>query len=208
MLVLEFMHRDLFCLDPHTSCDEARRELKKRGIRRAPVVQGEKLVGIVSLLDLVRRGGGRAENPRVSEAMSSHLLTVASTDHLEKAARIMCERKVGGLPVVDHDELVGIITESDIFKALISMISRDRGTRILFEIPPEAGGDLSEYIWLCMKNQCKINGLLTHPRSLGGTLVFLGLQDGRIDDLVSDLWRCATSVIEVQRAEPELQLNP
>jgi acetoin utilization protein AcuB len=101
-------------------------------LRRLPVMEGERLLGIVSLGDL------REARPSptaglslyelnyvlskltVSEVMTHEPFTVRPDTPIQHAARIMLDRKVGGLPVVnDDDKLIGIITESDIFRMLI-----------------------------------------------------------------------------------------
>lgn len=100
-------------------------------IRRLPVMDNGKLIGIVTLddlkrmepinfagLDMIQLGDMLCKLP-VHRVMTKNPRTISSTVPLIDAARLMLEHKVGALPVVDGDELVGIITESDIFRAYV-----------------------------------------------------------------------------------------
>jgi CBS domain-containing protein len=119
-------------IDPNMPVGEAYNLMMKHGIRRLPVVEGDLLVGIVTLGDLREARPSSATSLSIYElnyllgkltvgqVMTHHPYTVTSATPIQKAARIMLERKVSGLPVVDeHNQPVGIITESDIFRMLI-----------------------------------------------------------------------------------------
>ena len=102
--------------------------MKQRHIRRLPVCDKGKLIGIVTLGDL--RGAQPSEATSLSifelhylvgritlgQIMTRHPLWVTPNTTIQGAASIMLQRKISGLPVMDHDRLVGIITESDIFR--------------------------------------------------------------------------------------------
>jgi acetoin utilization protein AcuB len=77
----------------------------------------------------------------VDKIMSSPVITVQPTTPLEEAARIMADRKIGGLPVLDGDQnLVGIITESDLFKIFVELLgARNQGVRLTVRVPDVKG---------------------------------------------------------------------
>jgi acetoin utilization protein AcuB len=76
----------------------------------------------------------------VEQVMTRNVITVEETDPLEEAARIMIDNKVGGLPVMRDDKLVGIITETDIFKTFMEMLgARDEGLRLTLLCPDQQG---------------------------------------------------------------------
>jgi acetoin utilization protein AcuB len=91
------------------------------GFRRLPVVEGDKLVGIITERDL-RSHAGYLEATRVNGAMTPAPMTVPSHSSVQDAARLMLEHKVGGMPVVDNGRLVGIVTTSDLLRALLDVV--------------------------------------------------------------------------------------
>lgn len=132
ILVKDWMTKQVRVVDTHTPMTEAYDLMKRHGIRRLPVVHNGKLVGIVTLGDLREARPSPATSLSIYElnyllakltvgqVMTHHPYTITPDTPVQKAARIMLERKVGGLPVVDgEDKVVGIITESDIFRMLI-----------------------------------------------------------------------------------------
>ena len=130
--VKEWMSAPLRSVDPATPVGDAYNIMMKHAIRRLLVVKGDELVGIVTLGDLREARPSPSMSLSiyelnyllgkltVGEVMTHHPYTVTPATGIEKAARIMLERKVSGLPVIDEFEKpVGIITESDIFRMLI-----------------------------------------------------------------------------------------
>lgn len=113
-------------------------------IRRVPVVDGEqKLVGIISSQDLATMlpstldgsSAGSpehlADNTRVEEIMTEHPVSVEPMTPLEDVARLMRTNKLGGVPVTEQGRLVGIITETDIFRAFDEILgNQEEGTRL------------------------------------------------------------------------------
>jgi acetoin utilization protein AcuB len=104
------------------------------GCRRLPVVAGGDLVGIVADIDLrealhsplILRERWQDEelvdHATVEACMTAHPLTVTPQTPVIEAARLMRNRKVGGLPVMEQDVLVGIVTETDMLDALIMLL--------------------------------------------------------------------------------------
>jgi acetoin utilization protein AcuB len=77
--------------------------------------------------------------------MTKKVITVAPETLLEEASLLMREHKVGGLPVLENNKLVGIITETDVFDAFIEIMGfRDKGTRITIDIGSDHPGVLAE----------------------------------------------------------------
>ena len=124
--VRDWMHPNPVTVRPETTLDEVYRLMQERQIRRVPVVRDGQLVGI--LLGDVRHGlpaaGVSASGEALQQAaaqtvellMSRDVLTIRPEATLREAARLMLENKIGGLPVLQGNNLVGIITESDIFR--------------------------------------------------------------------------------------------
>lgn len=132
MLVTDWMTRSPVTISPDAPLREAIRLLRQHRIRHLPVLSKERLCGILSDRDVKLampslEGDYRSEQLRemydrpVSEIMTKEVLTVAPGDSLIEAARLMRQRKIGCLPVIYNDHLVGILTETDVLDALLSM---------------------------------------------------------------------------------------
>lgn len=106
---------------PRDTLAKARALMHAGGFRRLPVVEEGELVGILSERDL-RQHLGYLESTRVDGAMTPAPMTVSTQMSVQDAARLLLEHKVGGMPVVDDGKLVGIVTTSDLLKALLDVI--------------------------------------------------------------------------------------
>ena len=152
MLVGERMSRPPIVIGPEMSIHDALALFKKERIRRAPVIKGGKLVGIVSDKDLLNASPSPAttlsvwemnyllSKLTVSEVMTKQVTTVAEDTPIEEAARIMADNKIGGLPVVKGSRVVGIITETDLFKLFIELMgAREKGVRVTALVEDQPG---------------------------------------------------------------------
>ncbi len=131
-LVKDWMSRDVLTVDPKTPIAEAYRLMKERKVRRLPVVKEGHLVGIVTLGDVREASPSSATSLSIWElnylwaqltvdrVMKTPVIKLAPDATVLEAARLMLEHKISGLPVVDGETLVGIITESDIFRMLVT----------------------------------------------------------------------------------------
>ena len=132
MLVKGWISSQIISVDEETSMMKAFVLMKENNIRRLPVVQKGKLVGIVTDTDLKEACPSTAttldiyetnyllSEIKVKESMSKDVIYVKPDETVEFAAILMLENKISGLPVVnDQHNLIGVITQTDIFKALI-----------------------------------------------------------------------------------------
>ncbi len=130
--VKDWMTTQVVSITPDTSLSEAHRFMSDKCIRRLPVVQNGKLVGIVTRSDVRGAEPSAATslsiwemsyllaNLKIEEIMTRNPIAVSPQITIGEAARIMLEKKIGGLPVVDDTgRLAGIITESDIFRLVV-----------------------------------------------------------------------------------------
>jgi CBS domain-containing protein/nucleotide-binding universal stress UspA family protein len=114
----EMMRRNPLTIGAADTLERARIEMAKAGIRHLPVVAGERLVGMLSDRDLAAHAG-HLERTKVDVAMTPEPTTVSSDVTAVAAARLMLERHVRALPVVDGERLVGILSASDILEDYI-----------------------------------------------------------------------------------------
>ena len=129
ILLREIMSRQLVTVTPDTPLSEARHLLAEHRIRRLPVIAGRRLVGIVSDRD-VRSASASHDRTPVAQIMTHNVITATSHMRVDEAARIMLDGRFGGLPVVDGGELTGIVTETDLLRALIDVLETESSERI------------------------------------------------------------------------------
>jgi acetoin utilization protein AcuB len=133
--------------------DEALKMMRDNKVRRLPVIDKDgQLVGIVSEMDLLYASPSPATSLSVYEihylmaritvqdVMTKEVISIEEDTPLEEAARIMVDNKIGGLPVVRNGTLVGIITETDLFKIFLELLgAREKGVRLTLQVPNEKG---------------------------------------------------------------------
>ncbi|MCH7895553.1 MAG: CBS domain-containing protein [candidate division NC10 bacterium] len=135
MQVVERMKTKLVVASPTDSVAAAWRLLRQHQIRHLPVVEEGKLVGIVTDRDIrlvfpsALTSGSREQDPHdalekvaVREIMTGQVVTVAPEASIANVARLLLERRIGGLPVVQGSRLVGIITKTDILAAFVDVV--------------------------------------------------------------------------------------
>ncbi len=153
MLIRERMSKPVITIHPDMPMQDALNLMRKEHIRRLPVVDKHgRLIGIVSEGDLLHASPSDATSLSVyevnyllskitvEEVMSKIVITVTEDTPLEEAARIMADNKIGGLPVVRDNEVVGIITETDLFKIFLELLgAREPGIRVAALVPNDPG---------------------------------------------------------------------
>lgn len=134
MKVEDRMTRDVFALEINAPLREAWELVEEQGIRRFPVLDDGRLVGIVTDRDLRNATASSVvltekkyhdfllDTIRVESVMTPNPRTVTPDTTLKEAARLVLDMKVGGLPVLEGEQLVGIITETDLLNALEEML--------------------------------------------------------------------------------------
>lgn len=152
MFVGERMSHPVISVSPDSSVHDVLAMFREEHIRRAPVIRDGKLIGIVSERDLLNASPSSAtalsiweinylvSKIKVKDIMSKKVITVDKDTPIEEAARIMADKKIGGLPVMAADKVVGVITETDLFKVLLELMgARDKGIRVTAVIDDKRG---------------------------------------------------------------------
>jgi acetoin utilization protein AcuB len=167
------MSKHVLTVKPDMPVDTALKRMRDHQVRRFPIVdETGKLIGIVSDKDLLYAAPSPATSLSVyemhylysritvEEVMTTNIMTVDHDAPVEEAARLMMDYKLGGLPVMREGEMIGIITETDIFKAFMEMLgARDQGLRITV---------------LAEDRQGELASLAQVVAELGGNIISLG----------------------------------
>jgi acetoin utilization protein AcuB len=146
------MSQPVISVRPQTPVADALNLMKRERIRRLPVIEDGRLAGIVSDKDLLYASPSPATSLSVWEVtyllgkltvekvMSHPVATVTEDTPLEEAARLMVDRKIGGLPVMRGEQVVGIITETSLFRIFLELFgAREAGIRLTLLVPEEKG---------------------------------------------------------------------
>jgi len=153
MLVKERMSRQPITVLPETSLPDALELMRREKVRRLPVLDKQgKLVGIVLEKDLLYASPSPATSLsvyelnylvakiKVKDLMTKNVITCTEDTPIEEAARMMVDNHISGLPVMRGDALVGMITESDLFKIFLELLgARAWGLRVTIKIQEGRG---------------------------------------------------------------------
>lgn len=192
MRVKRFMTWEPIVIDKEESVAKAYELLKKHGIKRLPVVDvNYRVVGIISNSDLrifsdVEKNRLLMEKIKVKGLMTEDPVVVSPETLLEDAIKIMRDNKIGGLPVVVDDKLVGIITEYDIFTAMLESLGANKeGLRITFEMEDKPG-NLAKVTNILAKHNVNIIAINSFKlkEKVNRDLIFLKLEDVKDKELL------------------------
>jgi acetoin utilization protein AcuB len=203
MLVKERMSRNPITIKPDVPVTEAQALMKREKIHHLPVLdKSEKLIGIVTEKDLLYAAPSPATTLSVYEmtsllakltvdkVMTKKVVTAEEDVPLEEAARVMADKDIGGLPIMRGKMLVGIITESDLFRVFIELFgARQKGVRVSMYIPEHKG---------------VLAGITKAISDAGGNIIALGTFLG--EDPTNGL--CTIKVDGISREELERTLKP
>jgi acetoin utilization protein AcuB len=173
MLVADVMQAAVLTITPKTSLPEAVRLVQHRGIRHLPVVEDERLVGIVSDRDLKRAMASSAtslerhelryllDTVTVDEIMTCAVITIGRMFPIEEAARIMVKEKVSALPVTEQGRLIGIVTETDVLELFVrGMGAGEPSSRIDVRLTEEAA-TLADLVHAVEEASVAISSIMT-----------------------------------------------
>ncbi|MCL1837591.1 MAG: CBS domain-containing protein [Treponema sp.] len=153
MIVSRIMTKNPIVFHPDVSLTDARSLMDREKIGHVPVLnKNDELVGLVTREDLLKAGPSPATSldmyeisyllskMTVEKAMEKEVITVQENEPVEEAARIMADRGIGCLPVMDGSLLVGIVTDTDLFHAFVNAFgARHNGVRITINFKEKPG---------------------------------------------------------------------
>lgn len=220
MFVKLWMHHDVITIDTETPIGQAKELLDQSHFRHLPVVNEKKLVGIISQTDintalpsavdssLTPENIIIATQAKVSSFMTSNPITAHPMDPLENVALLMQKFKVGAIPVVENEELVGIISETDIFMAFIEIAgAEDLGARIELQIPNN-GTAIYAITDICKHFDMDLNAISVYKNfSQDHQLLTIRVNGKEIDNMVAALWDSGAKVNRVLMKNSEDENN-
>lgn len=155
------MKKDLITITKDDRMTTAKKILREKNIRHLPVVDGKKLIGLVSNMDIRKAEASPAtsleirelhyllDKLTVGEIMTRNVITISPDISVEEATTLLHDNKIGCLPVVEDGNLVGILTENDVMEILIEVMGmKEKGSRleVLVEDKPGALADMTRII--------------------------------------------------------------
>lgn len=215
MIVSMWMTKEPVTIEPQTPLAEAAALMAGQRIRRLPVVEkhlqvAPRLVGIISQGDILHAYPADV-NPFAEGAASSipssltaatimhrHLITTTPEAPIEEAAELLRNHKIGALPVVQHGALAGLITESDIFRAFVSLFETTHGgARITFDT--SRGDDVFALIvQLAQRRKIRVHSLFSSHQDDRPVCVVRITGTG-LETFLEDIWKSGHPVLSVLR---------
>ncbi len=194
MLVREMMRSPVTTLPSDASLREASAIFQDRGFRHLPVVDGGRLVGVLTDRDLRWATSSLCPEPLdlsapVRSAMTRSPITIDPLDPVEDAARIMREHKIGCLPVMDGPALVGILTGMDILDTLIRLTGISLPSSRLEVALADRPGELARLTAFLAARHVNIHSILTYPDADQAVRTVLRLGSSQVRPLADDLAR-------------------
>jgi len=186
-------------ISPDATIADALELMRKNNIRRLPVVKNGELVGIITEREILEVSPSKAttlsifelnyllSKTKVSAVMTKDVITVSPDTLLEEAAVLMRDNRIGALPVLENNKLVGIITETNIFDAFIDLLGfREAGTRIAVEVD-DTPGILADVASVIKSYGANITHLVVYRSSSGKSVIVIRVNTTNTDEMVNAL---------------------
>ncbi len=173
MFVSDWMTAKVFTVSPDDYLSDAIAIMKEKGVKHVPVVKGGKLKGILSDRDIKEYTPSKATsldiyelhyllaNTRIRDVMKTRVTTTAPETPVEEAAMIMLDNNIGCLPVLSDGELCGIISDKDIFHALVDITGVRHGGHRICVMLEDRAGSIREIADIIRKYGYRLLGILT-----------------------------------------------
>lgn len=192
MAVKDFMTRKVVYVSPETTVAYAADLMREQGLHRLPVIQNDRLVGLVTEGTIAEASPSKATSlsifemnyllnkTKIKDVMICDVVTVSGYSSLEDAAYLMLKNRIGILPVVDNEQLYGVITDRDVFRAFLEVAGYgEEGIRIRFITDNEVGV-LGKIVSLIVDENLNISHTINIPRKDGKIIIEVQI-DGVID---------------------------
>ena len=205
-----WMQQDVTQIEAETSLSEAKDIIDCHNFRHLPVTEGKKLVGIITRNDINKALPSPvdssvslqeqiiASQTKVSSFMTQKPITVGPMVPLEDVASLFRKHKIGAIPVIEDDCLIGIITESDIFDAFIAIMEGEKSdVRIELQIKKREN-EIYKIVALCQQFNVLLNSISIYQNfSPEHQLVTIRVNGEQTDKLVDALWDSGMKINQI-----------
>lgn len=173
MYVSDWMTKKVHTVGPDDYLSDAITLMREKGIKHLPVVKGDKVKGIISDRDIKEYSPSKATtldiyelhyllaNMKIKELMRTKVATTPPDTPVEEAAMLMLDRNICCLPVVENGSLVGIISDKDIFHALVDITGVRHGGHRINMVLEDRAGSIREVADIIRKHGYHLHGILT-----------------------------------------------
>lgn len=182
MIIKDVMTKNPVCVTEETSIVEASEIMAKNGFGKLPVLnKSKKLVGIITKKDIAKASPSDATTLdkfeissllaklTCAKCMSKKVITVSENEVVEEAARIMVDKEIGCVPVVENDVVIGIVTQSDLFALFTTMFgARYKGVRANFYMADKPG-ELAKALAVFAEKGANIVSVITRDSEKEGS---------------------------------------
>lgn len=192
MAVKDFMTKKVVYVSPDTSVAHAADLMKEQGLRRLPVIENDRLVGLVTEGTMAEATPSKATSlsiyemnyllnkTKIRDVMIKDVVTISPYASLEDAIYLMMQNKIGVLPVAENGVVSGIITDRDVFKTFLKVSGYgEEGLRVRLFLKDEAGA-FEKVVKVFADDQLNIRSILVNKENENKVLVEVQL-DGRFD---------------------------
>lgn len=207
MYVRDYMTANPYSVAPDATISDAMELMREHSVSRLPVLKDGKLVGLVTDGMLLEVTPSKATSlsvfevnyllakTRINSIMVKQVATISPDALVEEAALLMRESNLGGLPVLEKDKVIGIITETDIFNAFINIMGfRDKGSRIAVVYTEDKPGVLADITTIIAGFNMSITHLVVHKSE-----IICRVNSHNVDAVVEALKAKGYNVISVRK---------
>lgn len=198
MKVKNWIHRQPITIERTALLQDAVQIMKENNIRHLPVMDDDELVGIVTESD-VRQFSfpSMVEEIPIHEVMLTNPLTIDVNADIETAARIINDNKIGGLPVMEANKLVGVITSSDLLSAFIEVMGLLKSTTRLDVLVNDEKGGVEEVTRVIKDHECDIINVATDSNESKKKVYSFRLERCDTDSVVTAIEDAGHTVLSV-----------
>lgn len=197
MKVKNWMKANPVTIERTALLQDAAELMEEHAIRHLPVVDDDQLVGFITQTDLRQYFfPSMVEKIPVHEVMVANPITISVNASIEKAARLIHDFKIGGLPVMDKQKLVGVITASDLVSGFIEVMGLLRSS-IRLDVVVDKDGGVEDVIRIIKLHGIEVISVATDHQPTRSKVYYLRLGLGEIDPVVSELETAGHKVLSV-----------
>ena len=196
MRIKHWMIKDVVTISPETTVEDAIQLMKKHSIRHLPVVEGERLVGLVTESSIRQYALPSLMELPVREVMILNPITIDTEATIDEAAKLIYRYKIGGLPVTQDGRLVGILTITDLLEAFIELMGILRSSSRI-DVIPAPGQTFEQVLDVIRSHGGRIISVGMDVHHTGKRIYYVRLEKCPLDSIAAALEMAGHEVVSV-----------